>query len=490
MTFQFLRSIYCVGSSVILIFLSLQIRQFRTWYRVLLLHPEAPLRVQRFFLEMDPVFHRFYPLLDRLKSPRGRPATDYRFQFRWLVWWKFFGPPILQQAIRAFNHSPFLHTVLRAPTHLYSREIFHGFRQKLGAGPLERMQALLIQEFTRQGLLNWRLLIVDSFPVKSFLNTVKCLKVPSINYEHLAQFLSTVSVQPVLQRLHISPRVRGKMQTKLVALLVKAVWDLPSWGRCWTVLYGGKTKARSLRVPYAYKTAHSLKRIEALLAQRPDRAELERLLVQAATRALIQLQLKPPTWAPTTLIELNGCWHTPHRWRDPGISLYYCAAKHRYEFGRGGVLAILPELELPLRVELTPKYKQSESSILKYFDRLQRSYGPRLQGVKVLGDSEFGLASIRQIIQERFQGTPRFPNYGRSLEREEISKEDRARRKMVERVIGRLATTWQLETPRHLGADYARFHLQMGVLCDQLQVVFNRHLGNGAHPHAIKAIRG
>jgi len=61
---------------------------------------------------------------------------------------------------------------------------------------------------------------------------------------------------------------------------------------------------------------------------------------------------------------------------------------------------------------------------------------------------------------------------------------------MVERVIGRLATTWQLETPRHLGADYANFHLQMGVLCDQLQVVFNRHLGNGAHPHAIKAIRG
>ncbi len=490
MTFQFLLSIYCVGSSVILIFLSLQIRQFRIWYRVLLLQPEAPLRVQRFFLEMESVFHRFYPLLDHLKCPRGRPATDYRFQFRWLVWWKFFGPPILQQALRAFNHSPFLHTVLRAPSHLYSREIFHGFRKKLGAGPLERMQALVLQDFARQGLLNWRLLIVDSFPVKSFLNTVKCLKIPSINYEHLTQFLTTVSVQPVLQRLHVSPRSWAKMQTKLLALLVKAVWDIPSWGRCWTVLYRGKTKTRALRVPYAYKTSHSLQSIEALLAQRPDRAELERLLVQAATRALVQLQLKPPTWAPTTLVELNGCWHTPHRWRDPGISLYYCAAKHRYEFGRGGLLAILPELELPIRVELTPKYKQSEDSILKYFDRLYRGYGPRLRGVKVLGDSEFGLASIRQVIQERFQGTPRFPNYGRSLEREEISKEDRARRKMVERVIGRLATTWQLETPRHLGAAYANFHLQMGVLCDQLQVVFNRHLGNGAHPHAIKAIRG
>jgi len=490
MTIQFLLSVYCVGSTVILIFRSLQFRQFRTWYRTLLLQPEAPLRVQRFFIELDPVLQRFYPLLDRLKCPRGRPATDYRFQFRWLLWWKFFGPRVLQQAIRVFNHSSFLHTVLRAPAHPYSREIFHGFRKKLGAGPLERMQALLIQGFARQGLLNWRLLIVDSFPVKSFLNTVKCLKIPSINYEHLTQFLTTVSVQPILNRLHVSPHTQIKLYTKLVALLVKMVWDLPSWEHCWKVLYQGKAKEQAFRVLYAYKTALSLKSIEGLLAQRPDRGELEHLLVQAAQHALVQLQLKPATWRPTTLPELNGCWHTPHRWRDPGSSLYYCAAKHRYEFGRGGLLAILPELELPLRVELTPKYKQSENSILKYFDRLQRSYGSRLQGVKVLGDSEFGLASIRQVIQEQFQGTPRFPNYGRSLEREEISKEDRARRKMVERVIGRLATTWQIETPRHLGGDYARFHLQMGVLCDQLQVVFNRHLGNGAHPHAIKAIRG
>ncbi len=490
MTVQVLLSVYCVGSTVILIFLSLQFRQFRTWYRTLLLHPEAPLRVQRFFIEMHPVLQPFYPLLDPLNASRGRPATDYRFQFRWLLWWKFFGPPILQHAIRTFNHSSFLHTVLGAPSRLYSREIFHGFRHKLGDGALERMQALVLQNFTRQGLLSWRLLIVDSFPVKSFLNTVKCLKIPSINYEHLTQFLTTVSVQPVLQRLGGSPRAQMKRHTKLVALLVKQIWDLPSWEHCWKVLYRGPAKTQALRILYAYKSAYSLKSIERLLAQRPDRMDLEHRLVQAARQALSQLQLKPGSWRPTTLAELNGCWHTPHRWRDPGSSLYYCAAKHRYEFGRGGLLAILPELELPLRVELTPKYKQSESSILTYFARLHRSYGGRLRGVKVLGDSEFGLPSIRQIIQERFQGTARFPNYGRSKAVEELTRAERAERKMIERVIGRLNTTWGIETPRHLGADYARFHLQVGVLCDQLQVAFNRQLGNEAHPHALKPIRG
>ena len=154
------------------------------------------------------------------------------------------------------------------------------------------------------------------------------------------------------------------------------------------------------------------------------------------------------------------------------------------------MLAIFPELELPFRVELTPKYKQSETSILTYLERLHRSYGPQLQGVKVLGDSEFGQISIRRLIQERFQGTARFPNYGRSKTVEEQTREERTQRKMIERVIGRLNATWGIETPRHLGAAYAQFHLQVGVLCDQLQVVFNRKLGNEAHPHALNAIRG
>ncbi|MFQ5821769.1 MAG: hypothetical protein ACE5I5_17420, partial [Candidatus Heimdallarchaeota archaeon] len=485
MTFQHLLSTYSLGSTVILIFLSLQTHRYRKWYRVLLINPDAPLRVQRFFLEMEPVFQRFYPLLDRLKCRRGRPATDYRFQFRWMVWWKFFGPQKLQQALRTFNQSQFLPNLLRAPSKLYSREIFHSFRKKLGDATLERMQALLIQWFEHRGLLDWGILIVDSFPVKSFLNTVKCLKIPPINYEHLAQFLATVSVQPVLERLRVSPRYWGKMQTKVLALLVKAIWDLPSWRRCWKVLYGSKTKARSIQLPYSYKTSFSLKSIETLLAKRPDRAELERLLVTAARQALLHLQLKPATWAPKTLAELNGCWHTPHRWRDPGISLYYCAAKHSYEFGRGGLLAILPGLELPLMVELTPKYKQSEISILNFFGRLKRRYGRRLQGVKVLGDSEFGLHSIRQAIQELYQGAAVFPNYGTRRGPGEISKADRTLRKMVDRVIGRLDTTWHMEAPRHLGAEFAGFHLRVCVLCDLLQVVFNLHLGNGAHPHPI-----
>ncbi len=141
-------------------------------------------------------------------------------------------------------------------------------------------------------------------------------------------------------------------------------------------------------------------------------------------------------------------------------------------------------------VALTPKYKQSEASILDFFTRLKPRYGGLLRGVKVLGDSEFGLPTIRRAIEKLFPGTAVFPNYGASREPEAISEADRTQRKMVERVIGRLVTTWHMETPRHLGAEYANFHLQVSVFCDLLQIVFNLKIGNGAHPHALKPIRG
>lgn len=490
MTSQSLLSGYSLVTTTILIFLSVQNRRYRTWYRTLLINPEAPLRVQRFFLELEPVFQQFYPLLDHLKSQLGRPITDLYFQFRWLVWWKFFGPTELQPAIRLFNHSTSLPKILGAPAKPYSRDIFRSFRQKLGAGLLEHLQGLLIDQFERQGLLSGLILIVDSFPVKSFLNTVKCLKIPPINYEQLAQFLQTVSVQAALTRLQIPPHYRKNVHTKLLALLVKSIWDLGTWNRCWKALYGGKANAQAIQLPYSYKSAISLQSIEALLASRSDRVEIERLLVTATVEALVKLNFKPATWTPKTLADLNGCWHTPHRWRDPGISLYYIASKHKYEFGRGGLLAILPSLELPILVGLTSKYKQSETSILAFFTRLQQRYGEFLRGVRVIGDSEFGLPAIRKTIEKLFQGTAVFPNYGRSGEQEEISKADRTLRKMVERVIGRLATTWHLEAPRHLGAEYAAFHLQVSVFCDLLQVAFNLQIGNGRHPHALKPIRG
>jgi len=85
MTSQSLLSGYSLITTVILIFLCVKNRRYRKWYRILLINPDDPLRVKRFFIEIEPVFQRFYPLLDRLKSKLRRQATEYYFQFRWLA---------------------------------------------------------------------------------------------------------------------------------------------------------------------------------------------------------------------------------------------------------------------------------------------------------------------------------------------------------------------------------------------------------------------
>lgn len=477
-------------TSLLLVFLSGKWRTYRKWYQILLINPNSQFRVHRFFTELKPVFKSFEPHLKGLNALTGHPLTDVAFQLRWVVWWKFFGPRSLQQALRQFNEAEFLQAVLQAPPIKYTREIFHTFRKKLEEQALDPLTDQLIDMIDAKGLVDWSTAVVDSAPQKSYLNTQKCLKRPPIDYSVLTQFVKQISLEAVLTKLQVSIKMLPRVETKLMALLVKAIWDLASWNQCWKALYGKAAKKADLTPPYSYKTSQSLQQVTELLAGRPDTREIETLLVAAAVKTLGQLGHKPSAGAPQTLKDLNAWWYTPHRWKDPGISLYHCASKKTYQYGRGILLLVLKSLELPIFIMLTPKYKQSEQAILIFFKRVHQKYGKRLTQAKFLGDSEFGLSSVRDLITSKFKGRPIFPNYGASKEKVEIAKEDRDDRKLVERVLGRLVTNWDLERPRHVGEEFTRFHIKIAMFCDLLQVRFNLKLGNLTHPHAIKDIRG
>lgn len=481
---------YSSVASLLLVFLYGKWQRYTNWYQVLLINPHSQFRVHRFFTELDPVIDDFQPHLQVLLASTGHPLTDVAFQLRWLIWWKFFGPRTLQKALRVFQESDFLQVLLRAPAGDYTREIFHTFRKKLEAQALDAMMDDLISTIDEAGLLDWKTAIVDSAPLKSYLNTQKCLKRPKVEYTVLKTFVEQISLDTVLDRLQPSIKKRLRIHTKLIALLVHAIWDLVSWDQCWKTLYGKDAQKAGITLPYEYKTSVSLQQITEVLTARPDGQEIEVLLVTAAVTTLVQLGCKPASWAPRTLTELNACWATPHRWKDPGVSLHHCASKKIYQYGRGVLLLVLKTLELPISINLTPKYKQSEQAILTFFQRVHQKYGARLCHAKILGDAEFGLTEVRELIRTLFQGQPIFPNYGASQKKVRIAKADWNDRKLVERVLARLVVNWDLERPRHVGADFARFHIKIAMFCDLLQVTFNLKLGNLAHPHAIKDIRG
>ena len=130
--------IYSIILTLILIFVLPQTIKYRNLYFRLLLDNKGNLRVERFFKEIEVILKRFYPYLDSLKSKKGRKATDYCFQFRWIIWWKFFGPDILQKALRVYNESNFLKHLLNGPPVEYTREKFHYFRKKLSGDIIEQ----------------------------------------------------------------------------------------------------------------------------------------------------------------------------------------------------------------------------------------------------------------------------------------------------------------------------------------------------------------
>lgn len=481
---------FSVILNVLLIFCLKNQRKYKIWYKTLLIHPESELRVQRFFIEIESTLKKLYPLLGELKEKKGRPITDPEFQFRFLIWWKFFCPEKLEVAIRRLNESTFLKKVLKMPIECYSSKRFKYFSKKLGSGKIKNMQGELIRKFEMKGLLKLKEVIIDSFPVKSILNTQKCLKRPKIDLEQIKTFLIALDVTEILKILEISPKRLPNMETKLKALLVKEIWDFPSWNKCWTILFGKEAEKINLKLSYHYKSSGPLRDIQKFLKNHIDGQIAEKKLIELAVNTLEILKFQKKSWNPKTLKDLNGFWYIPHRWRDPGISLGHCSSKDLEQYGRGGIIAVIEDLELPISVELTPKYKQSKSEILKFFQNLFFRFSISFNSIKVLGDSEFGFDSLRDLIRNFFMGTPIFPNYGNSSEKIKITKEEKTTRKMVERVIGRLVKNWNLEHPDFVGEDYADFHLQVAVFCDLLQVDFNLSKGNLGHPHALVTIRG
>lgn len=232
MTLHTLMLIYSLSSTIILIFLFCKMATYKNCYLELLIEPNDPQRVQIFFTTIEPTLKKIYKEFKPLYCKHGRKSTDYNFQFRWLLWWKFFGSPVLAEALREFNRNANLRRILRAPDKRYTREIFHGFRKKLGESKLEQLQSILLKEISKIYDISWETVVIDSFPIDSYLNTTKCLKVPERDYCEIKSFIDKLDLSSVLNKLKLSVKMRPTIETKLIALLVKHIWDFSSWDHC------------------------------------------------------------------------------------------------------------------------------------------------------------------------------------------------------------------------------------------------------------------
>ncbi|MFX0094742.1 MAG: hypothetical protein ACFFBD_23600, partial [Candidatus Hodarchaeota archaeon] len=246
--------VYFVLLHLLLIFLFLGGIRWKKLYQAVLLDSYALERIQRFFQVLQPVLKSLYRFIDQLNKSTGRPPTDYRFQFRFLLWWKFFEPGPLTTAVRRFNNSPELKQILDAPATPYTRFAMSRFLKKLRNQTVPRMCLTILLDLIRSGVLDLSRLIMDSYPVYSFLNTAKCLRMAKFDEVIAKRVFGLLNLKNIIELL---PKAHGRAapyEEKLKCWIHECLWDIPSAKKCHRLVFGKENRQEILGIQQGWKT--------------------------------------------------------------------------------------------------------------------------------------------------------------------------------------------------------------------------------------------
>jgi len=445
-------------------------------------------RIRQFFNTLQPVLKVLYLVVDKLDKKKGRKATDRRYQFRFVLWWKFFAPVPVQTAVERVNSSPELKQILGAPEKPYTRYSLRRFLQDLGEEGFLKMILLTVVILGKKGIINASKVVMDSFPVYSFLNSAKSLRMPKFDKKFAKQFFDTFSWQTITDLFPEQHWKAAPLVDKLKAYVHQYLWDVPSAAKNHALIFGKEKRRAVMGLQSGWKSSQTYRNFLSYVIRLPNFGEIEQVILAEVKRVLAQLDALPARLKLGQLDDLRGVFHSSYRLKDHGASLGYCSAKDQTFFGRGGLLAILASHELPLLARLTAKYKQSEKGILAFLKDLRHYFNDLLTGATFYGDGEFGTASFKQAVQDLFKGIAVVDHYGNSTKKTPLTSDQKRVRITVERVIGRLKILFHIENPPFLGNALVATHTQLCCACDLLLVTYNVLTGNRTHPHAYKAI--
>lgn len=481
---------YGVGVTIVLTFAIRRSENYRHLYHQVAWDQYSLETVKWFFQRMRPVLETIYPVVDKLNKDQGRPPTDRRFQLRFIIWWKLYGPTGQKTAVDEFNRSTVLPEILQAPPDRYTRYSLRRFLTDLGENGFQQIGITLVRYLLKHKYLTITDLVIDSFPVYSYLNPVKCYQSAPFNRKLATQIFAKLELGKILQ---LFPKQHGRsapVADKLKAWIHHYLWDIPSEAMNHRLIFSQAHRKSILRLEKGWTVVNTYRNFLPTISRLPNRIQIQLALVTEIERILKELNIIPSQKRLESLDDLRTVFYKSHRSKDSGISLAHCAAKKHDFFGRGGLITISPFLELPLLIGLTPKYKQSELQIIDFLKTLAKYLKSELQEIKVISDSEFGTANIKSELKAQFQAKPCIDNYGNSKERYNYTASQRIKLKTVERVIGRLTTQFQLERPKVYGNKNVAIHLQLAGLSDLLIVCYNLMNGNKGHPHSHSLLRG
>ena len=116
-----------------------------------------------------------------------------------MIWWKLFGPIGQQSAVETLNRSPSLQKILAAPQDPYTRSSLRRFLHLLGEPGFQEIGIILVKFLVKKKYLQLSRMTIDSFPVYSYLNPIKCYRSAPFNRKVAKQLYSRLNLDTVLQ---------------------------------------------------------------------------------------------------------------------------------------------------------------------------------------------------------------------------------------------------------------------------------------------------
>jgi hypothetical protein len=156
---------------LLFIFLSWHFLWFRTHPVRLILRHVSLDQMDRFFQAISPILEPIYPILEEIQASRGRPPLDHPFQLRWFIWYLLFGEQTLEKSLQKFNSWPELQHLLKCPVKTYHQSTLTRFLARVGPITLRKIHVALVLEGLKLGLIKGVHLVIDGFPVLSYLST-------------------------------------------------------------------------------------------------------------------------------------------------------------------------------------------------------------------------------------------------------------------------------------------------------------------------------
>jgi hypothetical protein len=457
--------------------------------RVVLRHASL-VHIERFFVTISPFLERIYPILKESQAPLGRPPFDQAFQLRWFIWHLLFGEQTIELSLLKFNGWSELRDLLHCPKKTYYQSTLNRFLDRVGPVTLCKIHVALVLECLKLGLLKGMRLVIDGFPIPSYLSTQKCLKNPKLVIGECKEFFAQLPLLKLVGQLRAAGMTGHLLADCLRVFIFEVLWNMPSRTKAIKTIKEKEGLEAALEFPKRCPCVATYQKFVTALEALSRFGAIQKALIARVCSSPALAVKAGSLKAVKQFVQLRGLLSNSLPAKDSGTKLNYCASKKMTYWGRGGKILTDAESELPVLLGIQRDAAISEAEFTEFLQLFRASYGEAFPIEELVGDGEFAPEGYKEGTEKVLEVSLH------SLEEEAGTKRKRLKPKWfkvrltVERCISRLKCGFQVQAPRVMGERRVGAWVQLGGITKILCALAAGQWGRRDKIRSLRFIRG